>query len=218
MKHRVDRRLLFWIVTLLISSAAVVGVVNAQGTVVPTVPTPNPATITSIATPDAAAASIASAATDAAQSISGTAQGLWAQLAQVPHSDLARVLLILGGVVLLMVAHGLSVALLFLLATSIHHRTHTFAMEDMGGLAQKAPVLAAFFVAATLASIGLPGFANFWGELTIFVALWKFSPLITALAVAGVVISAVYGLRSAAKVFFGSPTEAFTVCATPRSR
>jgi NADH-quinone oxidoreductase subunit M len=115
----------------------------------------------------------------------------------------------LGGVVLLMVAHGLSVALLFLLATSIYHRTHTFTMEDMGGLAQKAPVLAAFFVAATLASIGLPGFANFWGELTIFVALWQFSPLITALAVAGVVISAVYGLRSAAKVFFGAPTEAF---------
>jgi NADH-quinone oxidoreductase subunit M len=118
-----------------------------------------------------------------------------------------------GGVVLLMVAHGLSVALLFLLATSIYQRTHTFAMEDMGGLAQKAPILAAFFVAATFASIGLPGFANFWGELTIFVALWKFSPLITALAVAGVVISAVYGLRSAARVFFGPPTEAFTIVA-----
>ena len=108
-----------------------------------------------------------------------------------------------------MVAHGLSVALLFLLATSIFHRTHTFTMQDMGGLAQKAPVLAAFFVAATFASIGLPGFANFWGELTIFIALWKFSPLITALAVAGIVISAVYGLRSAARVFFGAPTEAF---------
>jgi NADH-quinone oxidoreductase subunit M len=119
----------------------------------------------------------------------------------------------IGGVVLLMVAHGLSVALLFLLATSIHHRTHTFTMEDMGGLAQKAPVLAAFFVAATMASIGLPGFANFWGELTIFVALLKFSPLITALAVAGVVISAVYGLRSAARVFFGPPTEAFSIVA-----
>jgi NADH-quinone oxidoreductase subunit M len=114
-----------------------------------------------------------------------------------------------GGVVLLMVAHGLSIALLFLLATSIHHRTHTFALDEMGGLAQKAPVLAAFFVAGTLASIGLPGFANFWGELTIFVALWKFSPAITALAVAGVVISAIYGLRSAARVFFGPPTEHF---------
>ena len=114
-----------------------------------------------------------------------------------------------GGVVLLMVAHGLSVALLFLLATSVYQRTHSFAMDEMGGLAQKAPVLAAFFVAGTFASIGLPGFANFWGELTIFVALWKFSPLITAFAVLGVVISAIYGLRSAARVFFGQPTEQF---------
>ncbi len=112
-----------------------------------------------------------------------------------------------GGVVLMMVAHGLSVALLFLLATSIHHRTHSFAMDEMGGLAQKTPVLAALFVAATFASIGLPGFANFWGELTIFIALWKFSPLITAFAVAGVVISAIYGLRSVARVFFGPATD-----------
>ena len=112
-----------------------------------------------------------------------------------------------GGVVLMMVAHGLSVALLFLLATNIHHRTHSFAMDEMGGLAQKTPVLAALFVAATFASIGLPGFANFWGELTIFIALWKFSPLITAFAVAGVVISAIYGLRSVARVFFGPATD-----------
>lgn len=112
-----------------------------------------------------------------------------------------------GGVVLLMVAHGLSVALLFLLATSIHHRTHSFDLTEMGGLAQKTPVMAAFFVAATMASIGLPGFANFPGELTVFVALWKFSPPLTAVAVAGVVISAIYGLRAAARVFFGPASE-----------
>ncbi len=112
-----------------------------------------------------------------------------------------------GGVVLLMVAHGLSVALLFLLATSIHHRTHSFDLAEMGGLAQKTPVLAAFFVAATMASIGLPGFANFWGELTVFVALWKFSPGLTAVAIAGVVLSAIYGLRAATRVFFGPVSE-----------
>jgi NADH-quinone oxidoreductase subunit M len=119
-----------------------------------------------------------------------------------------------GGVVLMMVAHGLSVALMFLLATSVHHRTQTFAMDEMGGLAQKTPVLAALFVSGTFASIGLPGFANFWGELTIFVALWKFSPLITALAVAGVVISAIYGLRAAAAVFFGPATARLTEITT----
>jgi len=116
-----------------------------------------------------------------------------------------------GGVVFLMVGHGLSVALLFLLATSVHQRTRTFSLDEMGGLAKPAPVLAAFFVAATFASIGLPCFANFWGELTIFVALWPFSSGFTILAVSGVVISAVYGLRAAARVFFGPPSQAFTL-------
>ncbi len=114
-----------------------------------------------------------------------------------------------GGVVMLMVAHGLSVALLFLLSTSVHERTHTFDMDQMGGLARSAPVLAGLFVAATFASIGLPGFANFWGELPIFVSLWDFSHKLTVVALTGTVVSAVYGLRAAARVFFGPPTEAF---------
>lgn len=114
-----------------------------------------------------------------------------------------------GGVVVLMVAHGLSAALLFLLATSIHRRTGTLEFGEMGGLAKQAPVLAALFVVATFASIGLPGFGNFWGELVIFVSLWHFSAWMTAAAVLGVIISAVYGLRAAARVFFGQPTEAF---------
>jgi NADH-quinone oxidoreductase subunit M len=115
-----------------------------------------------------------------------------------------------GGVVLLMVAHGFSVALLFMLSTSVHHRTHTFALDEMGGLARQAPVLAALFTAAIFASIGLPGFANFWGELTIFTALWPFSHGYAAIAVLGVVISAVYGLRATARVFFGERTESLT--------
>ncbi|AKC81823.1 NADH-quinone oxidoreductase subunit N [Verrucomicrobia bacterium IMCC26134] len=114
----------------------------------------------------------------------------------------------IGGVVLMMVAHGFSVALLFLLSTSIYHRTQTFDMDDMGGLAQKTPVLAAFFVTATLASIGLPGLANFWGELAIFVGAWSYSTVYTTLAVSGVIISAIYGLRSVSKVFFGDVTPA----------
>ncbi len=115
----------------------------------------------------------------------------------------------IGGVIMMMVAHGLSVALLFLLSTSIHHRTKTFEMSDMGGLVKYTPVLAAFFVIATFASIGLPGLANFWGELAIFVAAWDFSPTLTVVSVSGVVISAIYGLRAAAKVFFGPESEAF---------
>jgi len=117
-----------------------------------------------------------------------------------------------GGVVLFMVAHGLSVALLFLLTTSIHHRTGTFDLDEMGGLAKKAPVLAAFFLTAILASIGLPGpgLLNFWGELTIFMAVYDYAAWMVVPAVLGVVISAIYGLRAMGSVFYGPETETFT--------
>jgi NADH-quinone oxidoreductase subunit M len=110
-----------------------------------------------------------------------------------------------------MVAHGLSVSLLFLLTTSVHHRTGTFDMDDMGGLVKKAPVLAAFFLTAVLASIGLPGpgLLNFWGELTIFMAIYEHAEWMVVPALLGVVISAIYGLRAMGKVFYGQPSAAF---------
>ena len=112
----------------------------------------------------------------------------------------------IGGAVLLMVAHGMSVALLFLLANYVQKRTGTLEMPDMGGLASKSPILAAFFVAATMASIGLPGFANFLGEFSIFNALWAKSGWLVAFAALGILISAIYGLRAVSSIFFGEPS------------
>lgn len=112
----------------------------------------------------------------------------------------------LGAAVMMMFAHGLSVALLFHLSQSVADRTGTLDMQKMGGLASRAPVLAGFFVAAMMASIGLPGFANFWGELSIFVSLAHLKPFgLIALVIISIVISAIYGLRAVARVFYGQP-------------
>lgn len=113
----------------------------------------------------------------------------------------------IGGAVVLMFAHGLSVALLFHLSQAVYDRAGTYEMEKIGGLTAKAPVLGAFFVAATMASIGLPGFANFWGELTIFTSLAQIQPAwLLGAIVLSIVISAIYGLRAVAKVFYGKNT------------
>jgi len=116
-----------------------------------------------------------------------------------------------GAAVLLMVAHGLSVALLFMLATSLHHRTRTFDMFEMGGLVKKTPVLAGFFTTAIMASIAVPGpgLANFWGEFTVFVAVWNWRAWMLFPVALGVVFSAVYGLRAVGRIFFGKPTPGF---------
>jgi len=114
-----------------------------------------------------------------------------------------------GGAVLMLFAHGCSIAALFLLADCVARRGGTADMDQFGGMARQAPVLAALFTAAILASIGLPGFANFWGELGIFVALFASRPWFGAVAVLGIIISAIYGLRAVASIFFGEPTAAF---------
>ena len=113
----------------------------------------------------------------------------------------------IGGAVMLMVAHGMSVALLFLLSTYVQRRTQILDMQQLGGLASRTPVLAVCFVAATMASIGLPGFGNFLGEFSIFHALWMKSGWLVALAATGILISAIYGLRAVSRVFFGEASQ-----------
>jgi len=120
----------------------------------------------------------------------------------------------LSGAVLLMVAHGLSIALLFFLNGRIREGAGTTHFDRFGGLAKQAPRLGLMFGMATFASIGLPGFANFAGELLVFFGAFKnvaaqgalWLPLATILALWGVVMSAVYGLRAFRSIFMGQPS------------
>ena len=111
--------------------------------------------------------------------------------------------------VMLMCAHGLSVSLMFLVANCINKRTNTFEMDEMGGLASQTPIMACFFAAATFATIGLPGFGNFWGEFAIFLSLGEYEEnhLVLGLAALGIIISAIFGLRAMARIFYGDKSE-----------
>lgn len=112
------------------------------------------------------------------------------------------------GAVVLMVGHGLSTAMLFGLAGEIRQRTGTLSMSELGGVAQKAPQLGLLVMIAALASIGLPGLANFAGEILIFFGAWRGFPLATVAALFGVIISAVYMLRATKAVLFTEPSAA----------
>ena len=111
--------------------------------------------------------------------------------------------------IMLMCAHGLSVSLMFLVANCVSQRTNTLEMDAMGGLAAKTPLLACFFAAATFATIGLPGFGNFWGEFAIFLSLGEYAEnhLILGMAALGIIISAIFGLRAMARIFFGDQSD-----------
>jgi NADH-quinone oxidoreductase subunit M len=134
-----------------------------------------------------------------------------AALVAVPGNDLAG-----PAAVVLMFAHGISIALLFGLADGIERRTKSLDLSDMGGLAKAAPGMAFAFGIAAMASIGLPGLANFSGEVLVFLSAFRnyvpgngLGPVQIAcmLAIWGVVISAVYMLRAYRNIFQGPAVD-----------
>jgi len=115
----------------------------------------------------------------------------------------------LSGAALQMFTHGMITGLLFLLVGSVYERTHTRQIGEMGGLAPRMPLLAAVFVMAGLASLGLPGMAGFIAEFTVFVGSFPSIPVLTILGAAGIVVTAGYLLWMLERVFFGPPNPRF---------
>jgi NADH-quinone oxidoreductase subunit M len=114
------------------------------------------------------------------------------------------------GAVLVMIAHGFLAALSFGLSGYLYHTTGTLEMEKLGGLLRKLPFLGTALIMAMFAGCGLPGFANFAGEITVFFGAFKNFPLVTGLAVwAALVIGAVYMLRAIRHMLQGPLPEKY---------
>ncbi len=77
-----------------------------------------------------------------------------------------------GGVVLMMFAGAVSVALLFALAGSLEEQAGTREVARFSGLASRAPFLGGCTVLAALAAAGLPGFAGFVSEVMVLAGAW----------------------------------------------
>jgi NADH-quinone oxidoreductase subunit M len=123
-----------------------------------------------------------------------------------------------SGAAVLIFAHGISIALLFGLSGEIRQRTGTLVLEDLGGLGKLMPRAGLAFGLAAFASIGLPGFANFSGEVMVLFGTFRnganperfhIYQVATVLGLWGVVISAVYMLRAYRAVFMGAIAESF---------
>jgi len=114
-----------------------------------------------------------------------------------------------GGVVVMMFAGALSVALLFALAGTVEEQADTREITRFSGLARRAPFIGGCMVIAALASSGLPGFAGFVGEIMVLAGAWmKGSILLRVATMAGVwglVLTAVYMLGAVRVGVFGPP-------------
>ncbi|HKH64663.1 MAG TPA: NADH-quinone oxidoreductase subunit M [Solirubrobacterales bacterium] len=99
------------------------------------------------------------------------------------------------GAILQMVNHGLVVAPLFIIVAILLERTGTEDIREMGGMALRAPVLAALFLIVALATLAMPGSANFIGEFYILNGLFQEKIVFAFVAISGVAMSAYYALR-----------------------
>ena len=108
------------------------------------------------------------------------------------------------GAVFMMFAHGVMTALAFGLIGFFYDQTHTRMLDDLGGLMKRLPFVGTSFVVMAMASAGLPGLANFVGELLVIIGAWKQGMYVAVvLAVWSIVITAVYLLRTVKSAFLG---------------
>ena len=108
------------------------------------------------------------------------------------------------GALIVMLAHGLVSGALFLCVGVIYDRLHTREIARYGGLANNMPYYALFFLFFTMASIGLPGLANFVGEFLSLVGAYEANSWVAAVATTGVILGAAYMLYLYRRVAFGT--------------
>ncbi len=116
-----------------------------------------------------------------------------------------------------MVAHGLITGMLFFLAGSIKERYHTLEISRLGGVLKQLPHLGWILGLCSMASLGLPGLAGFWGEFPAILS--AYSPaaglnetlfrVYMVIAAIGTVFAAAYLLWLFQRVAFGEPKPEF---------
>lgn len=116
-----------------------------------------------------------------------------------------------------MVAHGLITGMLFFIAGSVKERYHTLEISRLGGLLKQMPHLGWILGFASMASLGLPGLAGFWGEFPTILSAYNPAAglnvtifrVYMVIAALGTVLAASYLLWLFQRVAFGEPKAEF---------
>jgi NADH-quinone oxidoreductase subunit M len=117
-----------------------------------------------------------------------------------------------------MVAHGLITGMLFFIAGSVKERYHTLEIARLGGMLKQMPKLGWILGFCSMASLGLPGLAGFWGEFPAILSAYNPAdglPVETfrtfmIIAALGTVLAAAYLLWLFQRTAFGEPKAEFS--------
>ena len=117
-----------------------------------------------------------------------------------------------------MVAHGLITGMLFFVAGRVKERYHTLEIKRLGGLLKQMPRMGWILGFASMASLGLPGLAGFWGEFPAILSAYNPADglnettfrVYMVIAALGTVLAAAYLLWLFQRVAFGEPKPEFS--------
>ncbi|MRV75942.1 NADH-quinone oxidoreductase subunit M [Duganella sp. FT92W] len=111
-----------------------------------------------------------------------------------------------GGIVQ-MVSHGFISGAMFLCIGVLYDRAHSRQIADYGGVVNKMPRFAAFFILFSMANCGLPATSGFVGEFMVIIGAVKFNFVTGIAAATAVIFGAAYSLWMAKRVIFGKVTN-----------
>ncbi len=113
----------------------------------------------------------------------------------------------LSGASLYMINHGFSTAALFLIAGFLISRRGSRFIEDFGGVAKVAPLMAGSFLLAGLSSLALPGMSSFVSEFLVLTGTFTRYPVPAIIATLGIVLAALYILLMIQRTMTGEPSD-----------
>ena len=113
----------------------------------------------------------------------------------------------LSGVFLQIFNHGITAAALFYFVGLLEQRRGLRGIDDFGGLMQRTPLLCGWMSVAMFSSLGLPGLNGFIGEFLIFKGSFAVAASFTAIAVLGLLFTAVTFMRAMQSLFGGPLVE-----------
>ena len=110
----------------------------------------------------------------------------------------------LSGVFMQIFNHGITAAALFYFVGLLEQRSGSRrSIDDFGGLMQRTPLLCGWMSVAMFSSLGLPGLNGFIGEFLIFKSSFANAATFTAIAVIGLLITAIVFTRVMQVLFSG---------------
>jgi NADH-quinone oxidoreductase subunit M len=108
------------------------------------------------------------------------------------------------GALVQMVSHGFVAGAMFFCIGVMYDRVHSRLIVDYGGVVNKMPKFAAFFMLFAMANAGLPATSGFVGEFMVILASVKFNFWVAFAAASTMILGAAYTLWMYKRVVFGA--------------